>query len=190
MISNIGKTDTCLATIETCSNNTYYVDSVTFVSVTSWLTNEVNFYCPWSSFPLELDPKLGYYENPIVFSPFNPYDKCGYAIFHVRGNNNEYFKRYIILRTVGQELNSIQENDAIGQYLIYPNPVKDYFYISGLDEYSFIDVNIYNIAGRKILEQKNHNKDAIHVEHLENGIYFVFIGYKSNLYFSKIIISR
>lgn len=190
LISYIGKTDTCLATIETCSNNTYYIDSVTFVSVTSWLPKEVNFYCPWSNFPLELDPKLGYYENPIVFSPFSPNDKSGYVIFHVRGNNNEYFKRYILLRTVGQEINSIQENDAKRQYLIYPNPVKDYFNISVLDEYSYIDVNIYNIAGRKVLEQKIHDKDAIHVEHLESGIYLVFIEYKSNLYFSKIIISR
>jgi hypothetical protein len=188
--SNIGKTDTCLATIETCSNDTYYVDSVTFVSDTSWLPKEMNFYCTWSNFPLELDPKLGFWENPIVFSPLSTYNKLGYAVFYIRGNKNDFFKRYVLLRTIGQEVNAIQENDATNLISIYPNPTNDYIIVSGLDEDSQAVVILYNICGSKVFEKIINNKEAINVEHLEAGIYFLICESNSKYYLSKIIISR
>ncbi len=56
---------------------------------------------------------------------------------------------------------------------IYPNPVKDKFYISSTTEYDFL-IAIYDIKGNLILAENNKTTgESINVQNLESGIYFV-----------------
>jgi hypothetical protein len=57
---------------------------------------------------------------------------------------------------------------------IYPNPVKDIFYIETNDNESF-SYKIFDILGREIISQKSDNKNisTIKTSHLKSGIYIL-----------------
>ena len=191
----IGNSDTCLTTVETFSNNCYKIDSVTFISDSSlWNNNEINFYCPWTKFPLELDPGLGFLGNQIVFSPSKNYKESGYAVFHISGNGdnnkNESFKRYVLLNTVCEE-STIKNNYIKDIFYIYPNPANNYFYIKGIEDKYFVKVNLYDLKGNKILENNINNEEPINIETINEGTYLLKLETNdNNYYFSKLIIKR
>ena len=57
-------------------------------------------------------------------------------------------------------------------FKLYPNPVEDILMISTQDDTVIDRVVVYDIAGRKILEQ-NNVVDNINISHLEAGNYFL-----------------
>ena len=58
---------------------------------------------------------------------------------------------------------------------IYPNPVTDSFYISSTINKNMAAL-IYDITGKLILTENNlKSKDAINIENLKAGVYFVHI---------------
>jgi hypothetical protein len=61
----------------------------------------------------------------------------------------------------------------ISKILLYPNPVDNELFIHA--ETVIDEIEIYNIAGRKIVNCQYRNGQSINVTHLPTGIYFVKI---------------
>jgi hypothetical protein len=55
---------------------------------------------------------------------------------------------------------------------IYPNPAEKKIFISGLEEFENMKVNIYNQLGQKVLQEKL-NVDRINVSKLGLGLYII-----------------
>ena len=53
---------------------------------------------------------------------------------------------------------------------IYPNPTKENVYVSNLKEDN-VDLKIYDINGKIVMQQKISNKEYLNVSKLSNGIY-------------------
>ena len=59
-------------------------------------------------------------------------------------------------------------------FSIYPNPANDKIFIQNNDDSSVENVAVFDISGKKILEQ-NNNFTSINIQNLETGIYFLQI---------------
>jgi Endonuclease I/Secretion system C-terminal sorting domain len=81
---------------------------------------------------------------------------------------------YIWGANVGQVWSTnLASNDfSLQSVNFFPNPAKDYFIISGLNETSKLE--IYNVIGEKVLEQTIENDSKIEIN-WSSGIYFVKI---------------
>ncbi|WPR71948.1 T9SS type A sorting domain-containing protein [Flavobacterium sp. NG2] len=70
---------------------------------------------------------------------------------------------------------SLGTNDnAISKFNVYPNPVKDYIYMDGIENINTVEV--YNIAGQKLLSNRITSEDSnsgINLSSLSSGIYFL-----------------
>ena len=53
---------------------------------------------------------------------------------------------------------------------IYPNPVKDYFFI---ECNNLIQIKLYDMLGREVLNQHINEKSLINISHLINGLYII-----------------
>ncbi|MDD3877960.1 MAG: T9SS type A sorting domain-containing protein [Bacteroidales bacterium] len=60
---------------------------------------------------------------------------------------------------------------------VYPNPVQDYFYIRGIEDYQSCSVIVYDALGRIIEQQEFRNNEELkfNSKKLQNGIYFIKI---------------
>ena len=59
-------------------------------------------------------------------------------------------------------------------FSLYPNPAKDSIEISS--EHQLKTITIYNVLGKKVLEQSvDDNKIIIDVNHLSNGVYLLHL---------------
>ena len=54
----------------------------------------------------------------------------------------------------------------------YPNPTKNELFLSATDIQAVTNIEIYDLLGKKILEQKNYTS-AINIAHLPQGIYLL-----------------
>ena len=73
----------------------------------------------------------------------------------------------------------IEVKEQHNDYFIYPNPANDYISIQGIEEiYSY---SIFDISGRKIINQKNTG-NTINISHLRKGIYFVLFTSEQKYY--------
>ena len=59
-------------------------------------------------------------------------------------------------------------------FSIYPNPANDKIFIQNNDDSSVENIIVFDISGKKILEQ-NNNFTSINIQNLETGIYFLQI---------------
>jgi hypothetical protein len=66
---------------------------------------------------------------------------------------------------------SLKRTENITTFFIYPNPVSDYFMISDISRPELIEV--YNIAGIKVLEFRSNISNVYSVETLQKGQYIV-----------------
>ncbi len=58
-------------------------------------------------------------------------------------------------------------------YTLYPNPTSSGFYIEGND--GAVQLNMYNLAGQRVLSKQVSTKDYIDISSLSNGTYIVSI---------------
>jgi len=114
------------------------------------------------------------------------------AITHIDANRyfmtSESFKigpisvkgKLVSFSTTDEALSIIEPDvNVVG---FYPNPVKDVFFIDGLD---FSSVEIFDT--KSALVYRGYN-DRINVSALDNGLYFVKINFKDNSYIVKKLI--
>lgn len=77
--------------------------------------------------------------------------------------------------------------EEIAGYSIYPNPVKNDFYINGLNLSSeFVELNIFTSDGKKI-RTCNKQKESYHVENLSAGSYLVQIIEKNEVRYLQFV---
>ncbi|MEY4285948.1 MAG: hypothetical protein RL511_20 [Bacteroidota bacterium] len=81
------------------------------------------------------------------------------------------------LLTINLTLDFTGLNENQQQFSCYPNPVKDVLVVSVLPELIGRELEIMNIEGKRVLSQllKSTNQ-AIDVQHLPTGVYFLEIG--------------
>ncbi len=81
-----------------------------------------------------------------------------------------------IVRVVESPVLSIGnfENEHI-QILIYPNPVKAFFVLSGVSEIGIKSLSLSNLKGKQLLTISNYNGEAINIEGIASGIYLLKI---------------
>lgn len=83
----------------------------------------------------------------------------------------------------------IDDITASNNLKLYPNPVKEQFYISGM-EAGINKLIIYNLSGQKVMQTEYLvSGDNVNVSHLDKGIYILSLqnrrGYMSTLRFIK-----
>lgn len=69
------------------------------------------------------------------------------------------------------------DETANNNFVIYPNPMKDYINITGENE---LDINVYNALGQKIYSSKANGTAVINTEDWKTGIYIININ--GNIY--------
>lgn len=84
----------------------------------------------------------------------------------------------------------VSENDPTpkkgeGIIQIYPNPVKDFFYVSSLDNVKIKRIIVFNIVGHKILDYSpkisyNNSKERVDASRLTSGKYFIKVLLENN----------
>lgn len=78
------------------------------------------------------------------------------------------------------------KNDSITTLRIYPVPVSDVLYITGVSGCS--EVKIIDVSGKVICcENITEDKVEINIENLQSGIYFVLLKKKENITVKKIV---
>jgi hypothetical protein len=77
-------------------------------------------------------------------------------------------------------------DEHLGQSYIYPNPAKDMLRVEGKD---ILQVELFNMVGQKVLSI-NENFDAIQLNSLSNGMYFVRLQTKQREKMAKLIIEK
>jgi uncharacterized delta-60 repeat protein len=99
---------------------------------------------------------------------------------------NVHSKSTVVRLNLEQEL-SIGDNPKSDFFNIYPNPFSDYLFIDCKTE--LIDINLFDVAGRKILTEINDNKIEIK-ENVASGIYFIRLIDNFNNQITKKIIKQ
>ena len=79
---------------------------------------------------------------------------------------------------------AVQENAT--DISIYPNPAKDILHIEGKD---ILQVEVFNVVGQKVLSI-HENFDAIQLNSLPDGMYFVRLQTKQGEKMAKLIIEK
>lgn len=104
----------------------------------------------------------------------------------VLGNNNPIYNRSVVhdgntwydynidlmIRAVVRFANQTSTPEMSDNKIrIFPNPAADYIFIEGLNEHEL--VTVYDIAGRLVLTDKLDQNNAVSVQSLQAGVYFV-----------------
>lgn len=129
--------------------------------------------------------------NDVLNVGFDINRDCNGKIFF---NSNGYWEQSqftgsLLMRPVfgRNPINNI-DSEQINNIFIYPNPINDYFNISGIEN---ANIEIYNILGSLVYTKNNLiNNSTIDVNNLKSGVYIIKVIDKNNTFTSKIIIER
>ncbi len=70
---------------------------------------------------------------------------------------------------------------------VYPNPVHDYLQILNGNNYA-LEIQILDITGKVLLNQRSNNSFELNVSSFANGIYFIRIQSEDKLFFEKFVV--
>jgi len=90
-----------------------------------------------------------------------------------------------LLRIVESPLSNSNLTQA--QFTVFPNPVKDFFFIQNKENESVNEVRILNPLGNCVIALHSVDSNSVDISHLNPGVYFVYIKTNSNAEFVKII---
>jgi hypothetical protein len=80
-------------------------------------------------------------------------------------------------------------NLTVNSFLIHPNPAEDYLYItSNLNAKSLIDLFLYDLQGRIIIQDRFTSEKIISVKDLNPGVYFLVITQGSYTEYQRVIV--
>jgi hypothetical protein len=85
-------------------------------------------------------------------------------------------------RSTNQAL-SITQNKKTPAIKVFPNPSNDFITVNGLE--SKKNFSMFNISGIKLIEGTLSNNKSIDIEHLTDGLYFLFLENYKPLKFLK-----
>ena len=115
-----------------------------------------------------------------AFTDVQPYT----GISYYRLRQTDFDGRNKVCKTI--EIECVGLN---GDIKIYPNPNDGYFTIENAALYA--DIQIYDITGRMILDQKNHStKEIIDIRETPNGVYLVKVSDSASFKIVKMVVQR
>ena len=85
------------------------------------------------------------------------------------------------------DITSIFENDAAAQVIVYPNPSSDQIQFGITDMNEVLQVQIYDMQGKLVLNQLINADEKISISDLQNGVYMCKISTNEKLMTSKLI---
>ncbi|MCE3229459.1 MAG: hypothetical protein K0S32_4010 [Bacteroidetes bacterium] len=92
----------------------------------------------------------------------------------------------IYIHKMNQGSVGITENEIISDFIIYPNPGKNYFMVKTKNDEAVNVVNIYDVNGRLVFSQKE-NTSTIH-HNLNSGLYFVEVKAGDEVLRNKVVV--
>ena len=114
------------------------------------------------------------------------------AIYSAQGNRNPFIDNPFLATKiwggpVAQNTWNILENSVFSNIVVsvYPNPATESISISGLDDLSNYQIVLFDINGRKVIEE--NNTSHLNIAFLEKGVYFLQIEANNQNYTQKII---
>jgi hypothetical protein len=83
----------------------------------------------------------------------------------------------------------IVETNLENKFLIYPNPVSDFFTIDFQNQIQSVEVKVLNLLGETVLFQRisNSNSAILNSGLLPNGLYFIQINFNNQTLTKKIV---
>ena len=114
----------------------------------------------------------------ITFFGFTGYGSCFYTLLY---NSQGYNASYIYIDDVSLILTpctGIEEQNLNSNIKIYPNPLSD---ILNIKAWGFSEIILYDVAARKLLQQKFTNSTTVNTEQLAKGLYLYEVRNKNGL---------
>lgn len=136
----------------------------------------------WSTFMSAFQEDFSIYSrlaegDAEAFDPMNP--ASGYPVFYVP-NISLFFNNGEMSVIDSNLANSIQ---------VYPNPVKDQFFVVGNDGAKIQEVQIINSLGQTVMKQKANNTSIqLNLTHLSKGFYIAQIWTNKGIVSKKILV--
>ncbi len=100
-----------------------------------------------------------------------------YMITSIVGFSGLWTKRYYYSPMIITGLN----NQELSRISVFPNPATDFINIQWTGNQQNMNVELYDIAGRKVLNAKIHNNSRLSVKHYRGGIYLINIVDENNI---------
>ncbi|MEM7163044.1 MAG: T9SS type A sorting domain-containing protein [Bacteroidota bacterium] len=79
----------------------------------------------------------------------------------------------VIQDTINVVINSAADLMPI-DFVIFPNPSSDFIQVSG--DFQEAMMSIYDMSGKRVLQQVIYSSELIHLDDLENGNYLIELG--------------
>jgi len=101
--------------------------------------------------------------------------------------NSKHFNKYLLKRDSINYISKISENN---NFIVYPNPAKDYINIKFTDN-SKKEISIISQTGQVIFKKECFETEIkIKTSNLNSGIYFIIVKNKNKIETSKFIIKQ
>jgi hypothetical protein len=118
--------------------------------------------------------------GPFTIAP-NGFITIDVAYVYAKGNNGNSVSELGIAADVVQNfytatINAVEDETAINEVIIYPNPAQDFIYISSKHLIkNECTIEIYDIAGKPVQEEITRASDILKIDisALKAGIYFI-----------------
>jgi len=81
------------------------------------------------------------------------------------------------------------EKNINDDFVVYPNPAKDYLYIDSNPSDEIKEVKIFNLSGQMVLREI-YKSNTINISKLQDGSYIIILATSNKTYFSKIIVCQ
>ena len=117
--------------------------------------------CFWQAFPNKTNLEIMNLIRDSSDKINNPTDQYGYGIPDFEAAYNSVL--------------SVTHFDNFSKIKIFPNPTKDFFTISNNISLDNFSVQVFNILGKKILEQSKLTSNKMDISALQKGIYLLKI---------------
>ncbi len=100
-----------------------------------------------------------------------------YIMYNWDSKTNDWFYDFKLVSYWSELTTSISNNIIDPNYIVYPNPFKDYTTIKLSNDVQTQKIELIDIHGRivRTIDNVNSNSVSIHRENLPSGIYFVRI---------------
>jgi len=105
----------------------------------------------------------------------------GTAIITATTEDGNYTDECLVEVTAGTALEDVLESTIA----IYPNPVKEYLYVTGVEE-GLVLLTLVDISGRSLLVQTVANNQYVNISSLPSGAYIVKLQAKDKIIAKKI----
>jgi len=129
-------------------------------------------------------------EDTFTTTTFTFTASASIAVIYVRAsaavdNNNEVFYDNISLSVTTTA--SVKDDEFSTYFSLYPNPASSFISIQS-KSVDVTNVQVYNLTGQLVLDQKGLVKNGVDVSSLNKGVYILKLSSNNNQYSTKIVV--